>query len=447
MASFLQRLTKIFSLGGLVFVLASNPALAQQKQAAAPNTLSRAFMLEILDFEPYCLQYHKQATSDPKRRNLRYFLTQETTSSAFLASNFILLPEYISNRKTPDLISNATLKAGYITGLAGSAVGVSSSSIELASNALAAIKNKKEHRSPKDYLARLMQHQKTLQNILDQRAETISSASFDDAKALQQEQEVLRLILARHIYECIDAYADAKSYQAGNNSFYAMDISLNACYLASYIVSLQGLSRAEKYGPSSAIGIAGNGISMASGPAYTYITNKLYDHYWKVLEKKIRTPTLDNEKPIYQAAAKLKSLLKGDENLRADFFSDWAQNVDTYEAKRLKYLRHVGKIALQSNIEGPLISGFSMASSIVNTVGGYRYVDNARRANNLAISGEICELVSNGATFVLNAQSYWHEAHCDKNLAKKGESPNQLLASRLSGIERLKEVILAQDNR
>ena len=46
-----------------------------------------------------------------------------------------------------------------------------------------------------------------------------------------------------------------------------------------------------------------------------------------------------------------------------------------------------------------------------------------------------------------NAQSYWHEAHCDKNLAKKGESPNQLLASRLSGIERLKEVILAQDNR
>ena len=436
-------------MSSLMLALASCPARAQQ--TATAETLSRAFMLEILDFEPYCLQYHKHATSDPKRRNLRYFLTQETTSSAFLASNFILLPEYISNRKTPDLISNATLKAGYITGLAGSAVGVSSSSIELASNVLTAIKNKKAHRSPKDYLDRLMQHHQTLQDILQQRAailtNTSNSASADEAVANQQEQALLRLIQARHLYECIDAYADAKSYQAGNNSFYAMDISLNACYLASYVVSLQGLSRAEKYGPASAIGIAGNGISMASGPAYTYITNKLYDHYWKILEKKLRIPTLDNEKPIYEAASRLKSLSPEKAAWRADLYSDWAQNVDTYEAKRLKYLRHVGKIALQSNIEGPLISGFSMASSIANTVGGYRYVDNYRRANNLAISGEICELVSNGATFVLNAQSYWHEAHCDKNLAKKGESPNQLLSSRLAGIQKLKGAVLAQDNR
>jgi hypothetical protein len=413
----------------------------------------RALSAEI-DLERNYIQFRLRGSKEPRFRRLRYFLMQEAAAGCYMGSAAIGVYSFGKGLADVENVKSRTLRSSYNVGLIGTALGGSSSAVELSSNALLAIKNKLKHHDPSTAKQRFRQRLANLDSILKERAELV--ASLDDTKLRQlyeHEGVVLKEFRDWCIYQFADVYADVKSYQASNNVFYVLDIAINSLGAASYLYSHRGLKKPGMYGPSAIVGAVSDSISTVTGPLGTYAGNMIYNFWYNRITKNLKESVHDAEEDCKKAMQNLELLIaSSDKNdlagagpivTRLKAYQHWANRYDVFVEERDKHLQFLSKIALQQNVGGPLISMTSLSGDIMNLAGFYRYGQRPIGYNSLSFASSVTQLTAATASATLTASTLVREKRFERKLRESHGLPEQLLEQRLKTLDELDAMLAA----
>ncbi len=439
-----------------VQVLAIDDSLSEQEGKV--EYLTQQILLKEIDLERFYNQYRLFASKDPKFRIHRYFLLQQAAAALTLGSYIASCSELGQNLTTPDRISRQVIIRANDTGLLAVIFQGGSSAIEFGSNVYTTIKHKIKKVDPKSTVNNIQDRVNSIDALMAQRNEYINKISDPAAvDILRAEGRILKYFRDWCLNEFADIYADAKSYQASNNVYYVLDAASASLYAASYGVSRRSIDKPHLFLPASFIGIIGDGIGIVSAPASSWSYNYLYNHYRKRLSKNMKEPFYDPEAATKTEMAVLKEKIERTSSLspstmaniraRMSMLDFWSCDYDDYIEKTTVEYRRFSKVALQSNISGPLISGAFLGQDIMGVVNANSFKNSPMKSTGMGFASTIPPLVATGASLILSSYWYADEGIHQYLLKKKNATAEQLVAKRISTLEDVERTIQKQQNK
>jgi hypothetical protein len=329
-----------------------------------------------------------------------------------------------------------------------------SSTLEVNTNALIALKNKRHHDDPATALNLSVARLKSIDALRAQREAAIAQLPDSQEKAIcAAESQVLKTFRDWLLYEFCDVYCDVRSYQSSGNIYYAFNIASNACYLASYLTGMDALKHPEVGGKSSIQGLVGDSLGVVAVPASNLGYNVIYKFWNRMLTKKFKEKLDDPEvecKKSMDALAREVSrasepAIKANDGIkqREELYSQWAIRYDRFIDKQLENLRHTNKVALQGNISGPAISGSYLAQDVMGVTAFYS-VKNEKGATSLSFAGNTTALVGSASSLALTNWLFISEHLYARRLKKKHLLPSELLKERLDTLDDLDAILAHQ---
>lgn len=400
-------------------------------------------LLKEIDLERYYNKYRLISSSDPKFRYHRYFLLQQAAAGLTLGSYIGSCTDLGRNLTTPDRISRRTAENTTKVGFIGVVFQGGSSAIELASNISTTIKHKVKKVDPKSTAKNIQTRLNEIDSLMAQRSSLVEQIeNKEGADILRAEGRVLKYFRDWCLNEFADIYADAKSYQASNSVYYVLDIASATLYGASYLISLRALDKPHLFNPSAKVGIVGDGFGIASAPVASWTYSYLFKYHRKKLGKNMNENFYDPEETAKAEILALKSRVERSQALsqslldnihaRLSLIDFWSCEYDDFIAKTTLEDRRFQKVALQSNISGPIISTAFLAQDIMSLVAANSLKNKPMKATTLGFISTIPPLVASGASLLLT--TYWavDEGIHQHILKKKGHLPDQLVARRFA---------------
>jgi len=106
-------------------------------------------------------------------------------------------------------------------------------------------------------------------------------------------------------------------------------------------------------------------------------------------------------------------------------------------------IRHLGKVAVESNLLGPIIGGTLLTQGILGTTGYYRYTFRPRKQLALDYRGAI--VGSTGSSLAVVGTAAWYLASLayENHLRKKHSLPIQLIQDRLAHLDEIEKIVRA----
>jgi hypothetical protein len=448
----------MFTISNLVIspaVINTAPAFAASTVAegATIHDLTHAILRKEIDLERYYIRYRVSGSKEPKFRNLRYFLLQQAAAGLTLSANISGLHLFRPKKqRNPEEIPIRGVRKAITTGLIGILIEGGSSGFEICSNGMLAIKNKLKKNDPQTARDEVHRRIREIDALFAQRNKLVEQHKNDKAfDAYVTEGNLLKYVRNWCLYEFATIYADIKSYQASNNVYYGLDVAASSIYTASYILSLNSLKRPLLARDSAVTGIIGDSIGIVSAPGSAYSYNVMYKYWFGKLEKHFGEKLKDAEMESKKEYDKLEKMLVdadiaqalGPEQIRSRMavYELWERRYDQVAEKELLDLRHSSKVALQSNISGPLISGAFLAQDILGTYASYKLDRSPKKATSVAFAASVPTTVASGASIALS--TYWfidHKLH-RRRLAKQDALPEDLLDKRLKTLDELESML------
>ncbi len=446
----------------LILVSVSNCFFFWTADASGSEVINDAAIVKLTDeilvkeigMERYYLKYKILANEEPKLRELRYFLGQQASLGLFLGGDIVGLTDAAEHLSTPRNISIGGLKSAVRVELIGSIIGGASSATELCSNGFIAWKNSKHKRNPGSALLAMKNTVQEIRTLLARRAELIGQEKSNPAYNIYiAEGRLMQDYCDWCIYEFAKIYADAKSYQAGANVYYFLNTASNSLYGAAGGLALKGFDHPQYTSSSIVTAIIGDGISIVSAPAGLIAQKCLKKHYFKMVYKKLSEKIYDVEMASDDSRLRLHKYVEAaDPNVldrvgpikhRLEAYDLWDQRYDDYMNQETKQLRRHDKIALQSVIYGPIISGTFLAQDVLGAAAWYGNRRRPKTANNLAFAGFIT--AGAGSAVGLTASTYYYvdEYLERRRLKREGNLPEQLLQKRLKTLDEVEAMIRA----
>jgi len=400
-------------------------------------------LLKEIDLERYYNKYRLFASKDPKFRYRRYFLLQQAAAGMTLGSYIASTADLGKNLTTPDRISQPLAARTTKLGFTAVVFQGGSSAIELASNVSTAIKHKVKKIDPKSTAKNIQSRLQEIDALMAQRNALVEQIeNKEGVEILQAEGRVLKYFRDWCLNEFADIYADAKSYQASNSIYYVLDITSATLYGASYLISLRALDKPHLFNPAAKVGIVGDGFGIVSAPLSSWSYSYLYNHHRKKFGKNLKEKLYDPEETAKGEILALKTRIENSHALskpllnnihaRLSMIDFWSCEYDDYIAKTTLEDRRFSKVALQSNISGPIISTAFLAQDVMALVAANSFKNQIMKATSLGFASTIPPLVASGASLLLT--SYWaaDEGIHQHILKKKGHTPEQLIAKRFA---------------
>jgi len=400
-------------------------------------------LLKEIDLERFYNKYRLFASKDPKYRYFRYFLLQQASAGLILGSYIGSCSDLGRNLTTPDRISRPLAERTTKIGFLAVVFQGGSSALELASNISTTVKHKIKKMDPKTAAKNVHSRLNEIDLLIEQRNMVIAQLdSKEGIEILQAEGRILKYFRDWCLNEFADIYADAKSYQASNNVYYVLDIASATLYGASYLISLRALDKPHLFNPSAKVGIVGDGFGIVSAPLSSWSYNQLYNLHRKKLGVKFKEKLYDPEQIAKSEIAGLKAKVEKSTALsqplldnihaRLSLIDFWSCEYDDYIAKTTIEDRRFQKVALQSNISGPLISSTFLAQDVMSLVAANSFKNSPMKATTLGFISTIPPLVGSGVSLLLT--SYWaaDEGIHQHILKKKGHTTEQLIAKRFA---------------
>ncbi len=430
----------------------SGAAPPQAELAGAIIELTNQLLLKEIELERYYIQYRITGSKEPKYRRLRFFLLQQTAGSAALASNLINLIESGEHLSTPDNVSQAVFKGSSRLGLTSTVVGGSASAIELGANGAIALKNKCNHNDPATARRTVMQCLGAIDRLADRRDDLIRQFHAGQAHDMfVEEGRLLKTFRNWCVYEFVDVYSDIKSYQGSANVFYAVDIAAYATSYASYLIALKSFNNPRLAASSVHHGAVCDSLFVVEAPTTTYAYNRLYNYYWKRISRDLNENPKDAEDNAKVEMVKLERLaaMADDSELqflghiasRLAVYAFWSTRYDKYIDKRMGDMRRIAKIALQSNLSGPLLGLTGLTADVENEFGVYRYRNNTYMQNALVFAGSVTSAVGGVASVGLTGWWFADELTHQRDSKQRNILPEQLLKERLRTLDVLVEMM------
>jgi hypothetical protein len=416
--------------------------------------LTNQMLRASIDLERFYLSYRVRAGKEPRWRRIRYFLAQQTAAGLTLGANIAVVGTTGANLRTPEDVSTPVLRRATRSGFIGVIFQGGSSAFELLSNGLLAVKNKRDKDSP-DAARRLVAARlREIDNLGAQRdAIVLSNPSSKTFAIHAAEGKVLKYFRDWCVYEFSDVYADVRSYQSSNSAYYILDVASASVYVASYVLGLKSFKNLKLAGPSAVVGMAGDGLGIISAPASTVAGNWLYAYWAKKLSRQLKEKIYNAEDQAKEEMANLEKLVAGaDEDTlqsvpqikdRLHGYRLWAERYDQYINKRQIELRRLDKVAQQSNVSGPLISGAFLAQDIMGAVNAYSFADNAKKANRIAFASSVPTTVASGASLALSSWWFAGDYLAARRLKRIDALPSDLLQQRLKTLDELDRLMVS----
>jgi hypothetical protein len=435
-----------------LFAVSAAAELTSVDSSQAIVKLTDEILFKEIEMERFYLKYKIIANEEPKLRETRYFIGQQASLGLFLAGDVVGLADSGQHLSTPSKVSIGGLKEAVTTELVGSAIGGASSAIELCSNAMIARKNKKRGQNPGSAVLHMETELKEVRNLLSARMELVRQQKSSPAYDIYlTESELLQDYCDWCVYEFAKIYADVKSYQAGSNVYYLLNTTSNTIYCVGGSLALKAFNNSQYTSSSIITGIIGDGISVISAPVGLFAQKSLKKYHFKKISKKLSVKPYDVEavgdywldrfhKVVSNASERTRQLA-GHLDLRLAAYDLWDQRYDEFMSKETTQLRRHDKIALQSGVYGPVISGTFLSQDILGAAAWYGNKDRPKTANNLVFAGFIAPAVGSALGLTASAWYYLDEYLNKKKLKREGDMPEQLLQKRLKTLDEIEDMI------
>jgi hypothetical protein len=414
--------------------------------------LTTEVLKKEIEFERFYTRYRVKGNEEPKYRYDRYFAFQQTAAALTLAAVIPGITEPGKYLDRPERVNQRVLKNATTTGMIGIIFQGGSSALELGSNTLLTLKHiikKEDPGSARKYVTKVL---KEIDALLAQRLALVEKhRDSDDYKIWSVETLLLKLFRDGLVYEFANVYADVRSEQSSSNVYYGLDVASCGAYLASYVLGLQSFDQERFANPSSVEGIIGDAIGVVSAPASSYSYYVLYDYWYKKIGKQLNEKLYDSEPELKKQVAVLEKLLAttdpqtkaalGPVDARIKMYMLWADRFDEFTAKQTIDWRHSSKVALQSNISGPLISGAFLAQDISGVIAATKYKNNLKAQNTLFFATSIPTTVASVANLGLSTYWWVDNKLFTRKLRKQNALPRQLMEHRLTTLNELEQMI------
>jgi hypothetical protein len=415
------------------------------------SALTKQLLLKGVELERFSLHYRMESCRQPKFRQLRYFLAQETGASAILAFEITAIKQFHTGRTHPLKISKHALHGAFATVMTGEIIAGAGSCIELASNALLAIKNKHEGFDPQSANRFIIAGVSQFDQLLAQRQALVEA--HKDHPAYERavvEGNILKELRKAFINEYANFHADARGYATYTNLFYLFNVATTALGTTAAGIAYKAVKTPKLNGPTNILFIATGGLAMASpllsSAAGQWVRKHSRESFLRRIGEsgKFDTSVLSTQRQRLQdllinAEGSLMPALPGVERLALYTESD--QLFQKQLANETSTVRHLEKVAVQSNVLGPVIGSTLMTQGILGTTGYYKYTFRPRKQINYYFHGAVVGTPGAALGVVATAGSLLASWSYENKLRKEKRLPEQLINERLAHLDDLEKTI------
>ncbi len=421
--------------------------------SAQYTTLTKKIILAGIQLERFSLNYRRESVKQPKYRRIRYFLSQEAAAGCELGFEITATEQFNKGRKRPLQISTGALRGSLNGALVGSIIGGAGSALELTSNGMLAVNNRRHGFSPGLANKFVINKLKEIDSLLADRDKLINSNSNNPAYARAVlEGEILKELRNAFLDEYSHFHADARGYASATNCYYAINVATSAVGATAAAVAFRGVLNPHLNGTANVLFIVAGALDIINPLLSSSVGDYMRRHALKSFSDQVG----GNERFDYAslAAARAKLLATGTpeggtlmpELPILDRLAIYEQSGDLFRTQidsETRWMRHFEKVALQSSLLGPIVGGGLMAQGILGTTGYYRYPIRPRKQLSLFYDGAIVGTSAVAIATVGNAAwllaSYSYENH----LRKQQLLPEQLIQDRLDHLNQLEKSISA----
>ncbi|MDP3509822.1 MAG: hypothetical protein Q8T09_17765 [Candidatus Melainabacteria bacterium] len=415
------------------------------------SQLTKQILLAGIELERFSLNFRLNSAKQPRFRNLRYFLTQETAAATGLAFEIAFLEQAKKGRRRPLQVSKPVLHGALTTAMTGAIIGGSGSALELSSNMLQAIKNKRhgfDFKTANKFVAAKL---KEIDLLLAQRdALVAANPDHPGHEGAVLEGKILRELRNCFIAEYSDFNADTKGYITYQNLFYLLNASYSAVQAAGAWCGYRGVTKPKYNGPANVLFVVSGAMAMVtpiiSTAAGKYARKKAYE----TLEKQIgEKPKLDEaafsadtkraREILKSVDASVISSLPGTDRLA--LYTDASVLFKKQLDSETTIMRRNEKVALQNNLLAPVIGAQLMTQGIFGCIGSYRYNLRPRKQLSMFYRGAIVGTVGTSMATLGNAVSLLSTLSYEHRLSKENKMPAQLIKSRLEHLEEVEKEV------
>jgi len=409
------------------------------------------------ELERYYLQYRVQGGKEPKWRRMRYFVAQQMAALGFLSSNVIDIAEFGNALKDPRRENEQYLRYGYTAGLVGSVIGGGSDGLEIASNAITAIKNKRRGLDPGSAKKTALKSLHDIDALTARRDKLIEKLpAGQTSELLRLEGELLKEYRDLSAYEFADVYANIKSNQSSYNVYYVLDMISEIVAATSWGLSIKGVRQDQLNGPAILAALIADSIAFPSAPLSSLASNLMYKYWRAKFAKQLGEKLDDTKKQTISTLALLKEkvatanseslTMMGPINTRLYAYSVWNTRYESFLEKEEKHLGRLELVARQYNSVGPAIALGNLGQDVLDTVGFYKYGHRDIVATRLYFAGSISTACSSFGNFTFTNYRLFDDYMFEKRLRRLHEMPEQLVQTRLNTLDELEDKLQIKAN-
>jgi hypothetical protein len=415
------------------------------------TALTKQILLKAIGLERFSLNYRMKSDEKPKFRRWRFFLAQEAGASTILAFEIVGDKQLGLGKRHPLKISKRALHDATATALTGSIIAGGDSCLELALNELLAVKHKQEGFDPASSRKSVLSQLKQMDELLAEREAFVQAHPEHPAYSRAViEGNILRELRKAFLNEFATFQTDAKGYATFTNLFLFLNVAANAIGATAAGMAYKGVNAPQVNGTANILFIVAGSVIMVtpwiSSLSGILVRRHTYNSFWREVGE---TPVID----MAQLAADRKRLgeslsssqgslipsLPGVERLAL-----YSESNELFK-KQLKdettVTRHLEKVAVESNLLGPMIGGALMTQGILGTVGCFRYPIQPRKQVSLLFRGAVVGTAGSGLAVVGTAAWFLASLSYDNHLRKRHRLPVQLIKDRLAHLDEVEKIV------
>jgi len=411
--------------------------------------ITKRILLQAIEIERFSLNYRLAGGQQPKFRRLRYFLSQETGAAGGMAFELVATDQLRDGRKRPLKIDTGAIKDSLRASLVSSIIAGSGSGLELASNSLTAVRNKKIGYDSRSATAHVASQMKILDDLLTQRGVLVEAHKDHPAYAAAKcEGTIFREMRNEMLYEYGQFNESITRYRTYENIFYALNIPTNVIGAMSSYYGVRGVANPYYNGPSNILFVISGALTIASpllSTAGANMAGRMASHRLAKLAKEEPCDPAElnvNAKRLQDA---LQSLDPTGTKYPTAVWRTAEYTKDIEQSGRqlrneARLMNHLEQVAVQSNVIGPPIGGTLLAQGILGTVGHYEY-GGTRKELDLNYKGAVTGLVGTSTAVGVTAAGYLAGSYYFHQMKKKNRLPRQIIGERLKFLDSVEKIV------
>jgi hypothetical protein len=425
----------------------AEPTLSNIEQQI--RAYDRKIFLELVNLAEYNVRYQQTVNHYARWRKIFYPAAQEAGYACFLGFSISDISQRINGWNNPGRISQSTSKRALSAATVGTLIGGTSSLVELTANGVEALRAKQKGFSNRQSVNFVQTTVKRVNDMLASRHALMEQGHITGPhrELLELKEELLNYERDRLVFEFKRWNVHARGYTWYRNTFYVINATVNFGRFSSTMLGFKSFSDRRYSGGTGPVQIT-SAVLAGLGPiTSTAVGNCIERKQERFLNEKLPIAKCLSDQEAKNKFERLANLLTNSETnsrhakVAAELIHlrEEKLGLDTLIFHEERTIDRIRKVAGQQAITAPLISSLGATSAILSTVGYHAYRQQPIISNRLGVAGGACVIPAEAIALIATPAAAIKTHLYERDLKRKGEHPEQLLANRLKDLESLKE--------